>query len=355
VLTDTSNRTMQEKGPGRGGPPRGGPPPPRRRSRTPPRRQYGDLRPSRYDRGGDHYTPNRREFDDREYNDRPSSAGYDPYRREPPPSSRYERGGSDMYKPQHASTAGRDFRDIYNPPPYDSHRGYSPPPIARGHDRLYERRRRSPPPYARRYDDRRDDRRGYSPRREYDRRTPPRPYRGEYDRGHSHRSPPRRMRSRSPRREDPRREDPRDAGGLKKGTIVRIHERGYGFIKDDKNPEKDWFFPAKEVQGREITELEVGDEVVFKLGRDHRSGKWEAQEVCVQKEEWMEGRIARLKDNFGFIQVGEESIYFHGRHVLRGTFQELSLDVQVSFLSVPSRSRPGTREAQQVSIIESES
>jgi len=144
----------------------------------------------------------------------------------------------------------------------------------------------------------------------------------------------------------------RDGDHIYTGAIVRIHDRGYGFIKDNDRKDRDWFFPAKEVRGTEITELNVGDKVMFKLGRDHRSQKWEAQDVRLHKEEWCVGTIARLKDNFGFIEIasGEPTIYFHGRHIQNAQFSELQVGTRVNFLAVPSRSRPGTREGQQITL-----
>lgn len=49
-----------------------------------------------------------------------------------------------------------------------------------------------------------------------------------------------------------------------KGTIVRLTDRGFGFIKPD-NAEKDVFFHAKELVGIMFDELKEGDVVSFEI------------------------------------------------------------------------------------------
>ena len=53
--------------------------------------------------------------------------------------------------------------------------------------------------------------------------------------------------------------------GRQEGTIVRLNERGFGFIKLE-GEEKDLFFHSKELQGIEFEELREGDKVTFEVG-----------------------------------------------------------------------------------------
>jgi len=52
---------------------------------------------------------------------------------------------------------------------------------------------------------------------------------------------------------------------MQEGTIVRLNERGFGFIKLV-GEEKDLFFHSKELQGIEFEELREGDKVTFEVG-----------------------------------------------------------------------------------------
>ena len=51
---------------------------------------------------------------------------------------------------------------------------------------------------------------------------------------------------------------------MEEGTIARLMDRGYGFIKRG-GQEKDLFFHSKELQGVTFDELRVGDKVTFEV------------------------------------------------------------------------------------------
>ena len=51
---------------------------------------------------------------------------------------------------------------------------------------------------------------------------------------------------------------------MEQGTIARLMDRGYGFIKRD-GAEKDLFFHSKDLQGVEFNELREGDKVTFEV------------------------------------------------------------------------------------------
>ena len=57
---------------------------------------------------------------------------------------------------------------------------------------------------------------------------------------------------------------------MPKGTIIRITDRGFGFIKTEQ--EKDFFFHRNEIEGVEFSSLREGQEVEFEAsqGRDGR-------------------------------------------------------------------------------------
>lgn len=51
---------------------------------------------------------------------------------------------------------------------------------------------------------------------------------------------------------------------MQQGTIARLTDRGFGFIKAD-GQEKDLFFHAKELVGTQFEELREGDKVTFEI------------------------------------------------------------------------------------------
>ncbi|MEX0651879.1 MAG: cold shock domain-containing protein [Candidatus Paceibacterota bacterium] len=51
---------------------------------------------------------------------------------------------------------------------------------------------------------------------------------------------------------------------MQKGTIARIMDKGYGFIKVE-GQEKDLFFHANEFQGADFESLNEGDTVEFEV------------------------------------------------------------------------------------------
>lgn len=51
---------------------------------------------------------------------------------------------------------------------------------------------------------------------------------------------------------------------MPEGTVVRIMDRGYGFIKQE-GEEKDLFFHSNDLQGMTFEELKEGDKVTFEV------------------------------------------------------------------------------------------
>ena len=51
---------------------------------------------------------------------------------------------------------------------------------------------------------------------------------------------------------------------MKKGTIARLTDRGFGFISRE-GEEKDLFFHSNELQGVEFNDLKEGDQVEFEI------------------------------------------------------------------------------------------
>jgi len=51
---------------------------------------------------------------------------------------------------------------------------------------------------------------------------------------------------------------------MKEGTIARVTDRGFGFIKCE-GMEKDLFFHAKELKNVQFNDLREGDKVTFEL------------------------------------------------------------------------------------------
>ena len=63
---------------------------------------------------------------------------------------------------------------------------------------------------------------------------------------------------------------------MPKGTIRRIMDRGYGFIKTE--DEEDIFFHRNELEGVEFNDLNEGQEVEFDIGKG-RDGRSQAVKV----------------------------------------------------------------------------
>jgi len=51
---------------------------------------------------------------------------------------------------------------------------------------------------------------------------------------------------------------------MEQGKIVRLTDRGFGFIARE-GQEKDLFFHSKELQNAQFDELKVGDQVEFEV------------------------------------------------------------------------------------------
>lgn len=64
---------------------------------------------------------------------------------------------------------------------------------------------------------------------------------------------------------------------MAKGTIVRLTDRGFGFIKQEDGTEL--FFHRSQVMGGGYDSLTQGQTVTYEKGVSQRSGKEEAQQV----------------------------------------------------------------------------
>lgn len=64
---------------------------------------------------------------------------------------------------------------------------------------------------------------------------------------------------------------------MAKGTIVRLTDRGFGFIKQEDGTEL--FFHRSQVTGGGFAALSQGQAVTYEKGVSQRSGKEEAQQV----------------------------------------------------------------------------
>lgn len=52
---------------------------------------------------------------------------------------------------------------------------------------------------------------------------------------------------------------------MNKGTIVRLTDKGFGFIKPETESDKDLFFHARSLDGIEYDSLKEGDVVMFDI------------------------------------------------------------------------------------------
>ena len=55
---------------------------------------------------------------------------------------------------------------------------------------------------------------------------------------------------------------------MTKGTIKKLMDNGFGFIKTEE--EKDLFFHRNEIEGVEFSSLREGQEVEFEMGQDSK-------------------------------------------------------------------------------------
>ena len=69
---------------------------------------------------------------------------------------------------------------------------------------------------------------------------------------------------------------------MPKGTIRRLMDRGYGFIKTEE--EEDIFFHRNDLEGVEFTSLSEGQEVEFEKGKG-RDGRPQAVKVKLAQPE----------------------------------------------------------------------
>jgi len=56
---------------------------------------------------------------------------------------------------------------------------------------------------------------------------------------------------------------------MAKGTIAKLMDRGFGFIKTEEG--RDLFFHRNELEGVEFNNLRAGQEVEFEMGQDSKS------------------------------------------------------------------------------------
>ena len=69
---------------------------------------------------------------------------------------------------------------------------------------------------------------------------------------------------------------------MPKGTIIRLMDRGYGFIKTEQ--EEDLFFHRNDLEGVEFNSLNEGQEVEFEKGQG-RDGRPQAVKVRLAQPE----------------------------------------------------------------------
>ncbi len=69
---------------------------------------------------------------------------------------------------------------------------------------------------------------------------------------------------------------------MAKGTIAKLMDRGFGFIKTEEG--KDLFFHRNEIEGVEYSSLRAGQEVEFEMGQDSK-GRPQAVKVRLAEVE----------------------------------------------------------------------
>jgi CspA family cold shock protein len=78
---------------------------------------------------------------------------------------------------------------------------------------------------------------------------------------------------------------------MPKGTINKIMDRGFGFIKTEEG--KELFFHHNELEGVEFSSLRAGQEVEFEIGQD-KKGRPEALKVRLAETQAKEKPPAQL-------------------------------------------------------------
>ena len=80
---------------------------------------------------------------------------------------------------------------------------------------------------------------------------------------------------------------------MPKGTISKVMDRGFGFIKIGEG--KDIFFHRSEIEGVEFSSLKVGQEVEFEIGQD-RQGRPAAVKVRLIETQAQEPNPSQLDE-----------------------------------------------------------
>jgi len=130
------------------------------------------------------------------------------------------------------------------------------------------------------------------------------------------------------------------------GTVARL-KSSFGFISSFGT---DYFFPATNVLHNKFEELKAGDKIIFVPGPDPR-GRTEMIATEIRKGTG-EGVIDKLANGFGFLVADDgERLFFHGRHLQSAEFDSLKEGMRLAFSVKPSRNRPNTFEAQEISVL----
>ena len=77
---------------------------------------------------------------------------------------------------------------------------------------------------------------------------------------------------------------------MAKGTIARLMDRGFGFMKTEEG--KDLFFHRNGIEGVEFSSLRAGQEVEFEMGQDSR-GRPQAVKVRLAGTENSQAEAAK--------------------------------------------------------------
>ena len=83
---------------------------------------------------------------------------------------------------------------------------------------------------------------------------------------------------------------------MPKGTIRRLTNRGFGFIKTEQG--EDLFFHRNELQGVDYSSLREGQEVEYKVGRGH-DGRSQALGVRLAATKSSQGEAAAAIEDVG--------------------------------------------------------